>query len=110
MLAPISIHRSCLILDTKGKKTLISTTFIAYFGEGREKFLNKKEWVLTSLLKNGEQGALEPISVYLSNKECCLYYRDWSNVPQFGQWDKDYPTATLVPKEITELIPNHIFA
>ena len=103
MLAPISIHRSCLILKVKGNKTFLSTTFIANFGGGVEKFLNKKEWVLTSLLKPCEQSETEAVSVYLGIKECCLYYRDWSKVPTFGLWDKDYPTATLIPSEITKL-------
>jgi hypothetical protein len=95
MLLPISISRSSLILQVKGSKTFVSTTFIAYFGNGIEKFLNKKEWVLTSLLKDGEQGLLEPVNTYLSNDECCLYYKDWSNVPFFGLWDKHYPKQTV---------------
>lgn len=109
MLAPTSITRSDLVLKVKGEKSLVSTTFIANFGNGREKFLNKKGWVLTSLLRCGES-IDNPVSTYLGKNECCLYYRDWSNVPMFGLWDKDYPTDRIVPTEITSLIQNSIYA
>lgn len=110
MLVPVSISLSRLALKVKGNKTFVSTTYIAYFGEGREKTLNKKEWILSSLLKTSEVGFKEPINTWLFSDTCCLYYRDWSNVPMFGLWDKDYPTTTIIPKEITDLIPNSIFA
>ena len=110
MLVPTSISLSRLALKVKGNKTFISSTYIAYFGEGREKMLNKKEWVLSSLLKPCEISFGEPVNTFLHNDTCSLYYKDWSNVPMFGLWDKDYPTINIIPKEITDLIPNSIFA
>jgi len=109
MLVPVSIVRSGLILKVKGNKSLVSTTFIANFGAGIEKMLNKKAWVLTSLLK-GEEAEKEPINVFMSKDECCLYYRDWSKVPTFGLWDKDYPTETIIPNEIAILLNNSVLA
>ena len=91
MLIPVSITRSSLILKAKGSKSFVSTTFIAYFGEGREKLLNRKEWVLTSLLKDGEQSRIEPVIEHLSKDTCTLYYKDWSNNPILGDFKSDYP-------------------
>lgn len=99
MLTPISITMSRLALETKKNKTLVSTTYIAYFGHGVEKFLNKKEWIVTDLLKLSEIGFDEPTYTRLFSNTCSLYYRDWSNVPTFGLWDKDYPTTRIVPNQ-----------
>lgn len=102
MLVPVSISRSGLILEVKGDKTLISNTFIAYFGQGREKMLNKKEWVPTSILKTGEFaefGVKTPIITLCYKENCALYWRDWSDMPLFGVWGKDYPSL-LIPKEV----------
>ena len=91
MLIPVSITRSSLILKVKGSKTFVSTTFIAYFGQGREKFLNSKEWVLSSLLKDGEYGVKEPVNTYLNKDTCTLYFKDWSNNPICGTLKENYP-------------------
>lgn len=99
MLVPVSISREGLILKIKGNKTLISNTFIAYFGQGREKLLNQKEWVLTSLLKTGEYGVGTPIITHLYKENCVFYWRDWSSMPTLGVWGKDYPSL-IIPKEV----------
>lgn len=102
MLVPVSISREGLILKVKGNKTLTSNTFIAYFGQGREKLLNQKEWVLTSLLKTGEfaeYGVGTPIVTHLYKENCALYWRDWSSMPTLGVWGKDYPSL-IIPKEV----------
>ena len=103
MLAPINLTRSCLVINTKGKKSLLSTTFIAYFGNGVEKFLNKKEWIFTSLLKSSQViGFVE--NEVLNHSNCCLYFRDWTNVPSFSSFEKDYPSTPIIPSEILDLI------
>lgn len=107
MLVPISISLTQIALKVKGNKTLISSSYIAYFGHGREKVLNKKNWVLSSLVKKTDVGFGKPITTRLYNNTCCLYYRDWSKVPTFGLWDKHYPTTNVLPKEITDLLPKN---
>ena len=91
MLIPVSISVSQLALNIKKNKTLVSTTHIAYFGNGVEKMLNKKAWIPTSLVNTTEVGYGEPINTYLSKNSCTLFYRDWSNNPIFGDFNVDYP-------------------
>jgi hypothetical protein len=85
-LSPVLVNRSVMVLQTKKGKELVSTTFIAKFSDGTEKFLNSKKWEPIGLLKTsflGEQS--------LSKDECCLYFKDWSNNPTFGTMQDNYP-------------------
>ncbi len=93
-LSPVLITRSVAVLDSKKSKQLISTTFIAKFSDGTEKFLNQKKWEVIGLLRTCDIGN-QPMSM----NECTLYFKDWSNNPMFGTMEGNYPPSTL-PNEI----------
>lgn len=90
MLFPKFISVTQLLIETKGKKSLISTTFVASFGNGIEKMLNCKEWSLTSLQKDDVLSG-EATCMPLFVGETPLYHLDWTNVPCFGNFKKHYP-------------------
>ncbi len=96
--SPILITRSVKVFETKKSKQLVSTTFIAKFDDGTEKFLNEKKWQELGLLKSSDL-----IDQPLSMNECCLYFKDWSKNPTFGTMKGNYPPSTL-PVEITNLL------
>jgi len=96
--SPVLITRSVKVLDSKKSKQLVSTTFIAKFSDGTEKFLNEKKWQVLGLLKSTDL-VDQPLSI----DECCLYFKDWSKNPTFGTMNKNYPSSTL-PNEILELL------
>ncbi len=98
--SPILITRSVKVFETKKSKQLVSTTFIAKFSDGAEKFLNEKKWQELGLLKPSDL-VDQPLSV----DECCLYFKDWSKNPTFGTTKKSYPPSTL-PTEMLSLIAN----
>jgi len=91
MLVPSLISRSCFVESSKGLKSKFSTTFIATFADGSQKFLNSKKWTLNSLIKPCELG-MEGETI-LSKDTCTLYHRDWSNNPIFGDFKMNYPQA-----------------
>ena len=93
-LVPTFITRQSLVLNTKGKKSLVSTSFFAKFADGSEKILNRKEWIFTSLLRDCDFDLIG-----MDKDKCCLYYCDWGKNPILGEWDKNYP-INLIPKEI----------
>ncbi len=96
--SPISIIRSVKVLESKETMQLVSTTFIAKFSSGNEKFLNEKNWMPLGLLKSSDL-----IDQHLSPNECCLYFKDWSENPVLGTMKDNYPPSTL-PNEITYLL------
>lgn len=96
--SPILITRSVKVFETKKTKQLVSTTFIARFSDGTEKFLNEKKWQTLGLLKSTDL-----VDQLLSMDECCLYFKDWSKNPTFGKMDGNYPPSTL-PDEILNLL------
>ena len=97
-LVPYNIVRSVMVLETKNGKELVSCTFIAQFRDAGERYLNSKKWQPIGLLRESDKG-----DCILSNYECCLYFKDWSNSPIFGDFKKDYPKIPLIPKEVTDL-------
>jgi hypothetical protein len=60
-----------------------SVSFIAEFGDGVVKMLNRKRPYNNMLFSNDGE--------VLSPDTCALYHRDWSDVPALGDWDKHYP-------------------
>ena len=98
MLAPVNITLSQMVLKTKNDTSLVSTSYIAQFEDGSQKSLNMKEWVKTNLNPNYKTVSNEPIETVLDKSTCTLYWRDWSNNPILGDFNKNYPTITLVPK------------
>lgn len=97
-ISPVLITRSIKVLDTKKSKQLVSTTFIAKFSDGTEKFLNDKKWQVLGLLKSSDL-VDQPMSI----DECCLYFKDWSKNPMFGTMQENYPASTI-PNEILTLL------
>jgi len=97
-VSPILITRSVKFFETKKTKQLVSTTFIARFSDGTEKFLNEKKWQTLGLLKSTDL-----VDQLLSMDECCLYFKDWSKNPTFGTMKENYPSSTL-PDEILNLL------
>jgi hypothetical protein len=89
-LFPVLITRSVAVLDSKKSKQLVSTTFIAKFSDGTEKFLNQKKWEAIGLLRTCDIG-----DFFMLKNECTLYYKDWSNNPMFGTMEANYPPSTL---------------
>ena len=85
-MKPISISINTLIVKTFKDKSLVSSTFIATFKDGTQKMLNNKAIFNTAILKPCEQNI-----EYFADKNCTLYYKDWSNVPTFGTFKKHYP-------------------
>jgi hypothetical protein len=99
MLVPVLITRSIMVLSSKGKKELVSTSFIARFSNGSEKVLNKTGWQQIGLIRQSDL-----IDTPLSKDACALYSKDWSLNPILGSWDKHYP-ALLIPSDIAVLLP-----
>lgn len=97
MVAPVLITRTTKAFEVKGSKELVSTTFIARFEDGTEKFLNSKKWVPIGLRKE-EDGEYTP----LFKDNCVLYWKDWSKNPTFGTMEENFPPS-LLPQEIIDL-------
>ena len=76
MVVPYLVTRSMMVIKTKGKKSLVSLSFIGKFEGYGERVINSKSWVLTSLVKPCEIGAEN--ETLLTRDECPLYYQDWS--------------------------------
>ena len=90
MLLPTSIVLSEMVLKIKGAKSFVSTTYIAKFADGSEKILNRKSWTLTTL--SSAYSAVSSIATEaVLDKNCTLYYKDWSLNPAFGTWESNYP-------------------
>ena len=89
-LSPVLITRSVAVLDSKKSKQLVSTTFIAKFSDGSEKFLNQKKWEVKGLLRTCDVG-----DFFMLNNECTLYFKDWSNNPMFGTIEENYPPSLI---------------
>jgi hypothetical protein len=96
--SPVLITRSVKIFESKKNKQLVSTTFIAKFSDGTEKFLNEKKWQSIGLLKSTDL-----VDQPMDFNECCLYFKDWSRNPTFGTMEENYPPSTL-PNEILKLL------
>lgn len=79
---PIIVTRSTMQIS----KNDLSVVFIARFSDGSEKML-RYVCKITACTKISEIG----IEEVLSNRECTLYYRDWTNTPKFGSFKTDYP-------------------
>ena len=90
MMVPNFSSVTQLLIETKGKKSLVSTTFVASFGNGIEKMLNCKEWTLISLQKDDVLSG-DATWMPLFAAESPLYHLDWSDVPSFGNFKKHYP-------------------
>jgi hypothetical protein len=81
-MRPTIIRLSVLI-----QNSIESVSFMAEFGNGVCKILNRKRPHNPAFPSNDGE--------VLSPETCALYHRDWSNVPMAGNWDKDYPTKCL---------------
>lgn len=93
-LVPVLIYCQSLVEKTKGQKSFVSTSYFAKFADGSEKILNRKQWLISSLLRSCD---LELIA--LDSDVCHLYYCDWSKNPLLGKWENNFPPS-LIPKEI----------
>jgi len=88
---PRTITVSTKILETfaiKGTSNTAykaSVVFHATFNDGSQKMLRRVSTYKNSVVIEGE--------VFLVDSP--LYYRDWANVPTFGDWDKNYPPSPL---------------
>ena len=96
-LSPVLITLSTKVLSIKGNTEIVSSTFIAKFLDGSEKWLNRTDKMPVGLRKEDDCG-----EVTLSKENCTLYWRDWSKNPSIGKWATDYPVS-LLPLEITSL-------
>jgi len=85
-LAPIHISLSTMVVKTKKGFELVSNSYIATFGGGVEKVLNKTEWKPIGLRKEADGSVIG-----LHQDTCCLYFKDWSKNPTLGSFDKNYP-------------------
>ena len=83
---PVSITLSTKVLKATKAFETVSSTFITRFSDGSEKLLNKTKKLPLGLRK--EQNNSE---IILSKETCTLYYKDWSDSPLFGTFDKNYP-------------------
>ena len=99
MTSPILVNRLTKVIETKGSKELVSTSFVARFVGGSEKVLNLTKWQPVGLRKEADGDYR-----HLSISECPLYFRDWSKNPIMGKWDIDYPNMPTIPYEILSLL------
>lgn len=79
---PIIVTRSIMKINENN----LSVVFIARFSNDSEKML-RQICKITAYTKICEIGTEE----VLSNKECTLYYRDWTKTPTLGSFETDYP-------------------
>lgn len=98
-LAPRTIYLSTKVLFVKGNKETISFSFIATFNNGTQKILNRKQVMHLGLRKE-----VDGSEILLDRNTCSLYWKDWSSVPTFGKWDKDFPIP-IVGIETASLLP-----
>ena len=77
MALPYLITRSMMVIKTRGKKSLVSLSFIGKF-DGRERVINSKSWVLTALVKPCEIGPEN--ETLLTRDESPLYFQDWDQI------------------------------
>ena len=84
MLFPVLVTRSIMVIS--GNK--LSVVFTARFSDGKEKMLRdiRKHNGVTKPCEIGAENAAT-----LGRDECPLYFLDWTNVPVFGNFKKNYP-------------------
>jgi len=95
-ISPVLIKLSTKVLSTKGNNEIVSSTFIAVFANGAEKWLNLTKKQPIGLRKESDTNTI------LLKENCALYWKDWSKNPTVGTWDKNYPIS-IFPQEIINL-------
>ena len=87
-MKPSTIIRIQNPIATSETQTRYCVTFQAIFENGEVKYLNLFQWIDNRLLKEYEMGSTK---VILSPSECTLYFRDWSENPVYGDFNRNYP-------------------
>lgn len=77
--SPKIINRTIQIEKTRNNQSYVSTTFIATFEDGTQKFLNEKKWTDNRLIKK-----CEICDIVMPFDECTLYFMDWAKMPIFA--------------------------
>lgn len=89
--SPKSIIRTMQIEKIEKCQSCVSTTFIATFEDGTQKFLNDKKWTDNSLIKQHELSYM-----VMPFNECTLYFMDWAKMPNFAtQQDRHLLTSNI---------------
>ena len=89
-LKPIIIRRSTLVKKTTTTHELVSTVFHASFANAPDKAIRLEQWQPLGLRK--EKTVQEVGEEVLLMSDCALYFRDWSDNPTLGDFNKNYPS------------------